>query len=632
MTRQQLSRLPIGRCALTSAAAALAALLGTVPAQAQPASLEADIAELLAASKPARPNAKAAANAAGDVENSRFHAAPDGYLRFLGAAPGRHFPGDAGGVVPGKPEVTAGNFLKKHGKLFGATSPAVDFMPLKNRAKGDRRYVRFQQTYGELPVFAAQVNVQLDDQDGVASVLSDIQRDLASLDTKALSTTPQVTAADARAAVLAGFAAQHPNARLELSEPRLTIFAPAVLGEEGPLHLTWELTAFSEQEIDVDHRVLVDAHSGAVVRQYPLGCTARIRQVYDGNNTTADPGTLRRSEGQAASGFADVDAAYQFLGDTYNFYLNNHGRDGIDGAGMVMSATVRNCTATDCPWSNAQYRSNNRMYFGNGFALDDVTGHELTHGVTGFESGLVYANASGAINESFSDVWGEFIDLGNGAGDDSAAVRWDIGEDLPGGRIRSMSDPTLRNDPDRRNSALYVAPVANPTTDNDFGGVHSNSGVNNKLAYLLTDGDTFNGYTINGLGIARVADLYYEVQTDLLTAGSDWDDLYQALMQAAVNLSWNSADRNNLYRACRAVEIATGGRNIYVDGSSACVFQTGAQNCGFVTGPFHTVVGGNAGVWPGDSLYFRAGSYHETVTFSKVMTIRSYNGSAVIGQ
>jgi len=405
-----------------------------------------------------------------------------------------------------------------------------------------------------------------------------------------------------------------------------------VLGESGPPRLAWELTAFSDQDLDIDHRVFVDAHTGNVIQKYPLGCTARVRQVYDANNTTADPGTLRRSEGGAASGIAEVDLAYQFLGDTYNFYSVNHGRDSINGAGMTMSGTVRSCTATACPWGNAQYRSNNRMYFGNGYALDDVAGHELTHGVTGFESGLVYANASGAINESFSDIWGEFIDLGNGSGDDSAAVRWDIGEELPGGRLRSMSDPTLRNDPDRRNSSLYVPHVADPDNDNDYGGVHSNSGVNNKLAFLLTDGDAFNGYTINGLGIARVSDLYYEVQTDLLTSGSDWDDLYQALMQAAVNLSWSVDDRNNLYRACRAVEIATGGKNVYVDGTAACLYQSGAQNCGVFTGPFHTVAGGNAGVWPGDALYLRGGNYNETVTFSKIMTIRSYSGSAVIGQ
>ena len=239
---------------------------------------------------------------------------------------------------------------------------------------------------------------------------------------------------------------------------------------------------------------------------------------------------------------------------------------------------------------------------------------------------MIYQDASGAINESFSDIWGEFIDLGNGAGTDTAGVRWDIGEDLPNGRLRSMSNPPDEGDPDRLGSPLYYNGTA------DDGGVHRNSGVNNKLAFLLTDGQSFNGQTVYGLGIARVADLYYEVQTGLLTAGADWQDLYQALRQAAVNLGWNTDDRNNLYRACVAVEIATGGRNIYVDGTTACLWQTGAQACGVVTGPYHTVPTGQAGAAPGDNLYIHGGSYNQPLTLNKILTIRSYSGSAVIGQ
>ena len=55
--------------------------------------------------------------------------------------------------------MTARNFLKKHGKVLGASSAAVDFKHLKNRAKNERRYTRFQQTYDQIPVFAAEVNV-----------------------------------------------------------------------------------------------------------------------------------------------------------------------------------------------------------------------------------------------------------------------------------------------------------------------------------------------------------------------------------------------------------------------------------------------------------------------------------------
>ena len=80
------------------------------------------------------------------------------------------------------------------------------------------------------------------------------------------------------------------------------------------------------------------------------------------------------------------------------------------------------------------------MAYGDGFAsADDVVGHELTHGVTEFSSHLFYYFQSGAINESLSDVFGEFVDQTNGAGNDTAGVKWQLGEDLP---ARSASSAT----------------------------------------------------------------------------------------------------------------------------------------------------------------------------------------------
>nr|MBA3422377.1 M4 family metallopeptidase [Thermoleophilaceae bacterium] len=123
------------------------------------------------------------------------------------------------------------------------------------------------------------------------------------------------------------------------------------------------------------------------------------------------------------------------------------------------------------------------------------------------------------INESLSDVFGELVDLTNGRGTDTPANRWQLGEDVAGGGvIRNMADPTLFKDPDKMTSSLYVA----DEEQDDSGGVHVNSGVNNKAAYLLTDGGSFNGQTVSGLGVDKVAKLYYEVESNLLTSGSDY--------------------------------------------------------------------------------------------------------------
>ncbi len=94
---------------------------------------------------------------------------------------------------------------------------------------------------------------------------------------------------------------------------------------------------------------------------------------------------------------------------------------------------------------------------------------------------------------------------------------------------------------------------------NDNGGVHINSGVNNKAAYLMTDGGTFNGYSINPLGRDKVAKIYYEVQTNLLTSGADYQDLADALYQACGNLIGSdgieASDCDEVRKAVNAVHM-----------------------------------------------------------------------------
>jgi bacillolysin len=104
------------------------------------------------------------------------------------------------------------------------------------------------------------------------------------------------------------------------------------------------------------------------------------------------------------------------------------------------------------------------------------------------------------------------------------------------------------------------------TDSDDHGGVHTNCGVNNKLCYLLTDGDAFRGYEIKGMGFKRVSELYYEVQTNLLTRSANYRELYFALTQAAINLDWADDERLNLAHACQAVGIAHEGLVYAFDG------------------------------------------------------------------
>lgn len=475
----------------------------------------------------------------------------DGYLHTLGAPANHYFP--VSKAVAGNPTATAKNFIAEHGAAFGVKSKAVDFAPKKSRKRNGRSYERFQQTYSQIPVFGAEVVIQLNASGGVEYVLSDIMRETSELDDGKISTVPTISSADAEFLAIDLMAQKHPDLLLDSEDAQFMIYKPSVVGNSGPTQLVWQTVVVSISVPIVNEFILIDAHTGEVALHFTQITTALNRQIYDSNNTTADPGTLRRTEGQGASGIADVDLAYTYLGDVYNFYNTYHSRDSIDGSGMTLSATVRYCSPDPnfggCPMPNA-FWNGSRMYFGEGFAADDVTAHECTHGVTQYESNLIYLNESGAINESFSDMWGEWVDLTNGAGNDNPSVRWLLGEDLPIGVLRNMANPPAFRHPDRKTSPLWH------TGAGDNGGVHTNCGVGNKLCYLLTDGATFNEKTVTGMGISAVADLFYEVQTNLLTSGSDYADLYDSLIQAATNLGWSDSNKDNLKNACLATELS----------------------------------------------------------------------------
>ena len=199
-------------------------------------------------------------------ESPRFSMANDGHLRSLGAPPSHYFPVTS--VVPADPEATARNFMQEQGKVFGIRSPAVDFSTLSVKTRGSRCYVRFQQTYRGLPVFASEIIVQLNTLGGVESVLSDIMRDTEDLDAGNVSTVPSISEDDARQAALRLLADKNPTLELQASEAALMIYEPSVVGNSGPEQLVWQITVLSVGKVGVNELVLVDAHSGKIALHY----------------------------------------------------------------------------------------------------------------------------------------------------------------------------------------------------------------------------------------------------------------------------------------------------------------------------------------------------------------------------
>jgi len=479
----------------------------------------------------------------------RISKTKEGYLRFVGAPRSGHF-----SVEPSKRK-TAGEaadaFVAKWQNLFVRPSAAVEFNRVREKMHKGVSYVRYEQRYAGLKVFAAEIVVKVNGDGGIRCALSDIMRDTEALDEGKVSVAATIDAATAQMRGIEFLSSEHSELEFDASEAVLMVYVPSVVGPDGATHLVWQVDVCNVGAAVVKDRVLVDAHNGAVVFRYPLIHDALERNIYDSYTST-----WYDEESDWPTGVADVDNAYDYLEDTYYFYSVNHSRDSINGGGMVLEVYVRE------DMENARWDGDEEdlyMEFGLGWAVDDVVAHEYTHGVTQYTSGLVYANESGAINESFSDMWGEWVDLGNEAGNDAPEVRWLIGEDLQRGAIRNMADPTEYGDPDRMRSGYWqelVIPeglvpgvVIVPGPINDYGGVHRNSGVGNKLCYLLTDGGSFNGYTITPLEVEDAADLFYECQLSF-TPGASYEDLHDALLEAA-----EPEDYVNVDNACKAVEL-----------------------------------------------------------------------------
>ncbi|MBM3151928.1 MAG: hypothetical protein FJZ96_06975 [Chloroflexi bacterium] len=487
------------------------------------------------------------------------------------------------GSVPGfnasaAPQSQAGTVLQVFGTEFGLADPGGELESLREYSgENGQSVIRYRQVYQGIPVLAGEIIINISPDGRTLSISGETSPGLA------LDVQPVIAAeiASQVALELVAKSYQLDLSLLSVTQPELWIFDESLLTASDRLpELTWRMEVSAvEAGFPVREFILVNAIDGKISLHFNQIDTAWITEytaassepdvadhstegilgtpiisVYTMNHSTGTlPGTWVCDETNTAAcdgaGGDDADAvnAYAYSQDTYEFYATHHARDSIDGAGMDIISSVHYGTGyANAFWNGAQ------MVYGDGFAVDDVVGHELTHGVTDYESALIYLYQSGAINESFSDIWGEFVDQTNGSGNDTPSVKWLIGEDI--GAIRSMSNPPTYSDPDKITSAYFY------TGTNDGGGVHTNSGVNNKAAYLMVEGGSFNSRTITAIGMAKTAAVYYEVQTNLLGMGANYTDLYYALQQACWNLIGGAAgitadDCTQVRVAAEAVEM-----------------------------------------------------------------------------
>jgi Zn-dependent metalloprotease len=576
-------------------------------------------------------------------------------------------------VATGKRAVEPLDFLVAHGRLFGVTDPAGQLKVEKAHVGSiGRTHTTYQQVHNGIPVFSGILKVHQDPGGAVVVANGDFYPGAAKVDTRPKL---QVDAAIA----IAERTLEHAQPVVEHAE--LVIVDPGWYGNP-PLgaHLAYHII-LADLSVPLREAFFVDAHTGKILDQWNLVHTALYRMVWDDSQAM-----WVRFEGDPPTGDPDSDAAYDYTGDTYDYFFRAFGRDSYDNAGSDMGVTVHSLSSS-CP-----------------NAWGGVVAHEWGHSITSWTAGLMYRNQAGQLNESYSDIWGEMIDLLNGdvadpgppsgppywptptgyvgpgtdtpntlrsagvcvsgvaldinappsiagtylagparfgpaldetgvtgdvvlaepvlacepitnpgavngkialvdrgdcyfsvkvknaqdagaiavmvannipgppmtlggsdptvtipsvgitqadgdliestletdtvnvtvrANSSAGGVRWLTGEDATGfgGAIRDMWEPTCYGDPDR---AYHPFQTCNPS---DNGGVHSGSGIPNHAFAIASDGKTFNGYTVTGIGIIKAGTVWYHALTTYLTTVSDFEDANWALNQAAADLT-----------------------------------------------------------------------------------------------
>lgn len=258
------------------------------------------------------------------------------------------------------------------------------------------------------------------------------------------------------------------------------------------------------------------------------------RTLHDAEHGDRLPGRVVRRESDAPVCDVAVDEAHDGLGATRNYFAKAHGRDSIDGKGQALVASVHYLHDFDNAFWNGR-----QMVFGDGDGVIfsrftrplDVVGHELTHGVTQAEAGLVYRGQSGALNEHMSDVFGVMVKQ-FAMGQSAREADWLVGAGLwaPGVKgvaLRSMAapgtaydDPRLGRDPQPAHMRDYVETAA------DNGGVHINSGIPNHAFFLAAQ--SFAGHAWE-----RAGQVWYEALTTRLGPSADFRDAARATIEVA---------------------------------------------------------------------------------------------------
>jgi len=475
----------------------------------------------------------------------------------------------------------ARQYLRANARAYGLSNSDQDLAVRSIREQGNRVVIRFDQLYRGLKVFEGEaiLRVENDNVDVTNALRPDLNLDV----------QPSVSSGQAGATALRSVGVRGAS----VSRGNLEILPQGQRSSRDVL--VWHLLVEAENDLDepTSWDYFVDAKTNAVVWSFNslktegALATATGKTMYSGNvsmdvtkgtslyslvnpnqgsnggNSTNDMKGRRIGNGNAFTSpiasfgnnllnnsdtnTAGADAHYG-LANTWAFYKDTFGRNGIDNTGRKTYQRVHyGSKYENAFWNDSCFC----MTYGDGASYFyplvtlDIAGHEMTHGVTASEADLTYAGESGGLNESTSDIFGTMVEFFANSTSDTPDY-W-IGEkairsNYSGGVFSAKTALRFMDDPakDGRSPACWSATIGNLD-------VHYSSGPSNHMFYLLSHGGTSkcNGNIVAGIGNDKAAKIWYRALTDHMTASTNYSGARLAALNAAASLYGNGSPEYN---------------------------------------------------------------------------------------
>jgi Zn-dependent metalloprotease len=501
----------------------------------------------------------------------------DATVRLL-AAPALIHPLDSKNPSAESPEALTRRFLIENKNLLLIDDPASEFVVSSSEPDQQGGTVlRLGQRFGKYEVWPGQITFNVSAY-GYLRVLSGTY----SPTPKAVLTIPRIAAEAAQNAALAYTGLSNQPAALSPVAPQLKIFADKGRTPE----LSYEVFVEFGQRHE---RVFVSAQSGEILHSVSEICTGatfgsgtdifgqtrslnistegsptrynlvdKSKAMY---NAATDDGVIAiidmatenpsYSTNQLAGYDSEGVSASYNLSKAYDFFLTNFGRNSFDGDKSSIIALIRVTNPDGSPMYNAFWNPHNKlMGFGTAdrfTGATDVVGHEFTHAVCSSTAKLLYQYESGAIDESISDMLGESLERSVYGSNDWLVGSFLDPENSSGGALRDMRSPEAKNHPSKMSRFLR--------TEEDHGGVHTNSGIPNHAFYLMAE-----GLPGGAIGLDAARNIIYRTLVTKLNPNSSFLDLRLGCILSAEELfGKGSVEVTKVRAAFDAVEIFDAG-------------------------------------------------------------------------